>query len=192
MRGGDAVAVGALALLVGGVIFYFWPTSSGATAGDAESNFLLDAVDTMTSKITSWPAGSAPYQNLIQSSAELAGVPVMVGAWLLWKESRFNPEIIRGAKRSPVGALGIAQFMPATALQELGSVEAALDPVQAVPGAFRYLARLYAATGTWAGALAAYNWGIGNVTRKGLAVAPPETVDYYTTILNRSGMELTA
>lgn len=196
MRG--AVTVAAVAVLVGAAMYYAWPAPAGEgeggalTAGDEESNLFLDAVDTMQSKITGWPAGSAPYQATIQDAADTYGVPVMVLAWLLWKESRYNPAIIDGTKRSPVGALGIAQFMPATAAQELGSVAAALDPDTAIPGAARYLGKLYASTGTWGKALAAYNWGIGNVQRKGLSSAPPETLDYFTTILSRAGLETTA
>ncbi|MEH6434244.1 lytic transglycosylase domain-containing protein [Massilia sp. DD77] len=177
----------AAAVIVAAAMYYAWP-SEGATAGDDESNNILDAVDTMTSKINGgWPSGSAPYEELITWAAGLHGVPVLVLAWLLWKESRFLPEVISGAKRSRVGALGIAQFMPATAREELGSEAAALDPQHAVPGAARYLAKLYRSTGTWTEALAAYNWGIGNVQRKGLAAAPAETRDYYTVIMNRAG-----
>lgn len=196
MRG---ASIGAAVALVGAAIYYSWPAPAGdgeeggaPTAGDEESNVFLDAVDTMTSKITGWPAGSAPYQALIEDAADTYGIPVLVHAWLLWKESRYNPAIINGTKRSPVGALGIAQFMPATAAQELGSVEAALVPELAIPGAARYLAKLYNSTGSWSKALAAYNWGIGNVQRKGLSSAPPETLDYFTTILSRAGLEVTA
>jgi soluble lytic murein transglycosylase-like protein len=180
-------------VLVAAAVYYAWPATSStaepATAGDDESNKFLDAVDTMTSKISGWPAGSAPYQDMIERAATLYNVPVMVLAWLLWKESRYNPKIISGEVRSRVGALGIAQFMPATAVQELGSVDAALDPLQAVPGAARYLGKLYNSAGSWTGALAAYNWGVGNVTRKGLAAAPAETVDYFTTIMSRAGID---
>jgi soluble lytic murein transglycosylase-like protein len=185
-----AVALAALAL-AGAVAYYSWRQQAdiGSTTGDEESNSFLDAVDTMTSKITGWPAGSAPYQETIAAAAQTYGVPVLVLAWLLWKESRYSPAIIDGSKRSAVGAMGIAQFMPATAQQELGSVAAALDPAQAIPGAARYLGKLYNSAGSWAGALAAYNWGIGNVTRKGIAQAPPETVNYYTTILANAGIE---
>jgi soluble lytic murein transglycosylase-like protein len=84
--------------------------------------------------------------------------------------------------------MGIAQFMPATAAEELGSVEAALDPSVAIPGAARYLAKLYAALGAWDAALGAYNWGLRNVQRRGLAAAPAETRDYYTTILAKAGL----
>lgn len=156
------------------------------TAGDEDSNFLSDGFDTMSGMITGWPSGSGPYQSTITQAANNYGVPVSILAWLLWKESRYNPAIIDGTKRSPVGAMGIAQFMPATAAQELGSTAAALDPAQAIPGAARYLAKLYASTGSWAGALAAYNWGIGNVLRKGIDAAPAETRDYFSTILAKA------
>jgi len=79
-----------------------------------------------------------------------------------------------------VGALGIAQFMPATAA-DLGIDP--LDPFQAIDGAGRYLASLYRMFGNWTQALAAYNWGAGNVQRKGLTNAPAETVAYYSSIL---------
>lgn len=162
--------------------------TSGPTAGDDESNILEDGADSIMSVFSDWPSGSAPYQQAITDAALQYGVPVSILAWLLWKESRYNPVIIDGTKRSRVGAMGIAQFMPATAAQVLGSEQAALDPFQAIPGAARYLAGLYNSTGTWEGALAAYNWGIGNVQRKGLGAAPPETVDYYTNIMDKAGM----
>ena len=179
----------ALILLVAGATWLLLRQSQSGTAGDDESNSFEDGMNSIKGAIGMWPSGSEPYQDLIQQSANAEGVPTMILAWLLWKESRYNPAIIDGTKRSSVGAMGIAQFMPATAVDELGSVNAALDPDQAIPGAAHYLAKLYGRTGTWAGALAAYNWGIGNVLRKGLAVAPAETTDYYTTILSRAGGE---
>jgi len=163
--------------------------ASSGTAGDDDSNILQDTYDTMTSTITNWPAGSGPYQQLIISSADNTDVPVSILAWLLWKESRYSPSIIDGTKRSRVGAMGIAQFMPATAA-DFGIDP--LDPEQAIPAAAQYLARLYRSRGLWSEALAAYNWGIGNVQRKGLAAAPAETVNYYTSILSLAGMGATA
>jgi soluble lytic murein transglycosylase-like protein len=158
-----------------------------STAGDEESNAISDGLDDMNNIITGWPTGSAPYRAAIESAADTYGVPTGILAWLLWKESRYSPNIVNGSKRSRVGAMGIAQFMPATAVDELGSAAAALDPAIAIPGAARYLAKLWRATGTWAEALAAYNWGVGNVTRKGIEAAPAETVDYYETILTKAG-----
>ncbi|WP_343741812.1 lytic transglycosylase domain-containing protein [Herbaspirillum huttiense] len=163
-------------------------TITDTTVGDENSNFFLDAADEMQSMLTGWPAGSGPYQQIITDSANTYGVPVSALAWLLWKESRYRQEIINGTVRSSVGALGIAQFMPATAREELGSEAAALDPSMAIPGAARYLAKLISSAGSLQGGLAAYNWGIGNVQRKGLAAAPAETVDYYTTIMKKAGL----
>lgn len=154
------------------------------TVGDEESDVFTDTVEEMKSIVMNWPSGSDPYQNAIKSACEANGVPVSILAWLLWKESRYNPAIISGAKRSSVGAIGIAQFMPATA-RDMGIDPA--DPAQAIPAAAKYLAWLYQKTGQWDKALAAYNWGIGNVTRKGIASAPAETVDYYTSIMSKSG-----
>ncbi|WP_322400373.1 lytic transglycosylase domain-containing protein [Massilia luteola] len=158
------------------------------TAGDDNSNIFADGADTLMGMITDWPSGSDPYQQTITDAANQNGVPVSILAWLLWKESRYNPAIIDGTTRSRVGAMGIAQFMPATATQVLGSADAALDPSQAIPGAASYLASLYRQTGSWEAALAAYNWGVGNVQRKGLGAAPAETIDYYTTIMSKAGM----
>lgn len=178
----DTVIIVAAAVIVG-----MLAGRQGATAGDDESNIFLDGIDQVNSFLGGWPTGSAPYQDAINAASAAYGVPAAILAWLLWKESRYNPAIIDGSKRSPVGAMGIAQFMPATAREELGSTGAALDPSMAIPGAARYLAKLRRNVDTWAEALAAYNWGIGNVQKKGLDQAPPETVDYYTSILSKAG-----
>lgn len=184
----------AIALAVVGCAM-FWAAiqyDKAGTAGDDESNIITDGIDEMGSYITGWPSGSAPYRAIIESAGERYGVPPLLLAWLLWKESRYLPNVIDGTKRSRVGALGIAQFMPATAREQLGSEAAALDPARAIPGAARYLAWLYNSLGSWTAALAGYNWGIGNVQRKGLAAAPAETRDYYKTILanaNKTGAQ---
>jgi len=122
----------------------------------------------------------AKYADAITQAETANAIPRDMLARLLWQESRYREDIINGTVRSSVGAMGIAQFMPATA-RELGIDP--LDPFQAIPAAGRYLAKLYRMTGTWAQALAAYNWGIGNVLRRGLASAPTETRNYYSTIL---------
>lgn len=161
----------------------FWQDAEVApTAGDLESNIVSDTMNLFTN----WPTGSAPYRLTIEAAADETGVPVEILSWLLWKESRYNPKIISGQITSRAGALGIAQFMPGTAVEWLGSERAALDPEEAIPGAARYLQWLFNKTGSWSKALAAYNWGIGNVQRKGLAVAPAETRDYFTTILAKA------
>lgn len=127
------------------------------------------------------------YAPIIAATEQQFGIPAGLLHRLIKQESAFRQDIISGKKRSPVGALGIAQFMPATAQQELGSVNAALDPAKAIPGAARYLKKLHAALGTWEKAVAAYNWGIGNVQRKGLANAPRETRNYVAAVYYGQG-----
>lgn len=173
---------------IGFVLSELYRRMTVTTAGDEESDAFTDTVESMKSTINGgWPSGAAPYRSIIENASAKHGVPALLLAWLLWKESRYIPAIIDGTRRSSAGAMGIAQFMPATAREILGSEAAALNPELAIPGAARYLAGLYRSRGTWLEALAAYNWGIGNVQRKGIANAPAETVDYYTTILNKSG-----
>lgn len=122
----------------------------------------------------------AKYAQAIANAESANSIPSGMLARLLYQESHYRESIISGSVTSPVGALGIAQFMPATA-RDMGINP--LDPFQAIPAAARYLASLYRQTGTWTKALAAYNWGIGNVTRKGIASAPTETRNYYSQIL---------
>lgn len=123
-------------------------------------------------------ANEKRYAPDIAAAERQYGIPAGLLHRLIKQESAFRTDIITGKKRSPVGAMGIAQFMPATAREELGSTSAALDPERAIPGAARYLKKLHGIAGTWEKAVAAYNWGIGNVTRKGLAAAPRETREY--------------
>ena len=152
----------------------------------AESNIFSSIVDPIkdTAVTITRSIFGTPYDDLITSSANQYGIPPQVLYKLLYTESRFRPDIIDGRTKSPAGALGIAQFMPATAQQELGSTAAALDPAQAIPGAARYLAKLQRQLGgDLTKAVAAYNWGIGNVQRKGLSAAPKETRDYAMNIL---------
>lgn len=127
-----------------------------------------------------WPAGAEPYRETIVRSAQGQGISPDLLARVLYQESRFRPEIIDGRKRSTAGASGIAQFMPATAA---GFGIDPTDPSQAIPAAARYLRSLYDRFGSWPQALAGYNWGQGNVARRGIEAAPLETRRYVAEIL---------
>lgn len=127
----------------------------------------------------------AKYLSAIRAAESRYGLPSNLLARLLYQESRYRDDIINGRTRSQVGALGIAQFMPATARQF------GIDPLnsdQAIDAAGKYLKQLFTQTGTWVSALAAYNWGIGNVLKKGIQNAPLETKNYYSNILADIGM----
>lgn len=129
------------------------------------------------------PIWGTKYDTLILASAAKAGVNPGLLYRLLNQESRFRDDIIDGRTRSKSGAMGIAQFMPATAIEWLGTTKNALDPNKAIPGAARYLAWLIRQfDGNIEMAVAAYNWGIGNVKRKGMSKAPTETLTYVQTV----------
>ena len=108
----------------------------------------------------------------------------MLYALLQHESINFNPNVISGQQSSPAGALGIAQFMPATA-RELGVNP--LDIYSAVPGAARYLSNLTKQFGgnTSLG-LAAYNAGPGAIQRYGGIPPYPETQNYVNTITSRA------
>ena len=100
------------------------------------------------------------------------GLVALIGA-----ESAWDPNA-----ESPAGAQGLAQFMPPTSAEwEID----AWDPPDAISGAARYLRWLRSKMPSWSATLAAYNYGIGNVTRHldqngGLEVSklPAETRAY--------------
>jgi soluble lytic murein transglycosylase-like protein len=126
--------------------------------------------------------GEEPYAGLIDAAEAQHGIPARLLAALLYQESHYRPDIIEGRVRSPTGAMGIAQFMPATAVEWLGSQQAALDPTQAIDGAARYLRWLFGRHSSWRLAVAAYNWGTGNVARKDESAWPAETRTYVANV----------
>lgn len=90
------------------------------------------------------------------------GVPAEL-VWQAEAESSFNP-----AARSPVGALGLYQFMPATAQQyglRLSPEDERLDALKNARAAAKYLKTLHGRFGNWPLAFAAYNCGEGRVSK---------------------------
>lgn len=119
---------------------------------------------------------------IIERAAAAKNIPSMVLSALLKQESGFNINA-----RSPVGAQGIAQFMPGTAK---GMGVNPLDPESAIMGAAQYLRNgLDKFGGKMDLALAAYNAGSGAVQHyQGI---PPykETQNYVKNILGMAGQD---
>lgn len=98
-----------------------------------------------------------------------------------FQESRFRDDIVSGETRSPAGAVGIMQIIPKWH-PEIGE-RGALDPAIAIPYAAKFMRQLYNQFGSWEKALAAYNWGPGNLQKQPDPYKwPTETRNYVTSI----------
>lgn len=106
------------------------------------------------------PARSAALLPDLKRAFQAEGVPAAL-VWQAEAESSFNP-----AARSPAGAVGLYQFMPATAQQfglSLKPQDERLDAVKNARAAAKYLKLLHGRFGNWPLAFAAYNCGQGRV-----------------------------
>ncbi len=110
---------------------------------------------------------------LISAAAAKNDIPPEFFARLIWKESRFDHNAV-----SPVGAEGIAQFMPGTA--KLVGLKDPFDIEQAIPASAAHLADLKRNLGNFGLAAAAYNAGEGRVNQwlSSGGFLPLETEDY--------------
>lgn len=120
---------------------------------------------------------AAPFLAAFAAAESKYGLPPDLLNRVAYQESRYNPDAV-----SPVGAIGLMQFMPATAA-DFGINPA--DPFQSINAAGKYLAQLYKQFRSWPLAIAAYNWGPGNmqkhITKYGglnVAALPSETAKY--------------
>lgn len=106
---------------------------------------------------------SRKYLFHIVEELELRNMPTEL-ALLPFIESAFNPQAVSSAK-----AAGMWQFMPATGkyfeLTQNVFRDDRRDVLASTDAALDYLQKLYRMFGDWHLALAAYNWGEGNVSR---------------------------
>ena len=123
---------------------------------------------------------------LISREALRRGVPESFLARLIWQESSFNPSAV-----SPVGAQGIAQFMPETARER--GLQDPFAPQEALTASADFLSELHKLFGNLGLAAAAYNAGQGRVQRwlAGEGGLPLETRDYVHSITGRPAADWT-
>ena len=125
---------------------------------------------------------SAAYRQRAEEIFAEVGVPTEL-VWLAQVESGWKADAV-----SPVGAGGVWQFMPATArdfdMRVDEEVDERLDFEKATRGSAVYLRRLARRyDGNWELAIAAYNYGEGNVDK---ACAKAGVEDFWT--LSRAGL----
>lgn len=158
---------------------------SAAAKTDVQMNVLAYKTSSSTQSIeVAHQASNASYQNIARQAAKSYGLDPQFFINQIQQESGFNPGAV-----SPAGAVGIAQFMPATAAN-VGVNP--WEPVQALYGAARLMADLKAQFGgNYAMALAGYNAGPGAVQsainaggNNWYSYLPTETQNYIAVILH--------
>ncbi|MEY2994864.1 MAG: hypothetical protein RL357_1799 [Pseudomonadota bacterium] len=134
------------------------PELSGKRTADFEAFFAgkPDYIARMTER-------SQKYLYYIVQAIDERNMPMEL-ALLPFVESAFNPEANSRAK-----AAGMWQFMPATGrhfnLKQNVFRDERRDVLESTEAALNYLQQLYGMFGDWHLALAAYNWGEGNVMK---------------------------
>ncbi|MFA6009842.1 MAG: lytic transglycosylase domain-containing protein [Desulfobacteraceae bacterium] len=120
-------------------------------------------------------ATKGDFDSIIEKASEAHGVDPDLIRSVIKTESGFQ-----AGSTSPKGAMGLMQLMPGTA-KDLG-VRNAYDPFENVMGGTKYLKRLLDRYhGDTPKALAAYNWGPGNVD-KNSGKMPEETRNYISRV----------
>ena len=151
---------------------------------DKQTQWLVDRPDYVNRSM----ARSSRYLFYIVEEVNRRNMPTEL-ALLPFVESAFNPEAKSTAK-----AMGIWQFMPRTGqdfkLTQNVFRDERRDVLQSTNAALDYLQRLYKQFGDWQLALAAYNWGEGNVAKaikRNQAMRKP--TDYESLIMPRETRE---
>ena len=122
----------------------------------------------------------AAYYDTIEAIGAKYGLPENMLSRVAYQESRFDP----GALNKSSGAQGMFQIVP-----KWHPTAKPYEWRAAADYAAQYLRQLYKQFGTWSKALAAYNWGPGNVSKYGLSRAPAETDNYYKQIMADIGLQ---
>jgi hypothetical protein len=150
------------------------PTASAAGGGKDDPGSGDGAAGVARGSVPGFvPPRFAP---MLVRAAQRWNVSATLLAAQIYAESTFNP-----FARSRAGALGIAQFMPATA-RAMG-LDDPMDPEQAIDAQAHFMRDLLRRFGSVPLALAAYNAGPGRVAASGCIPNIPETRGYVARIL---------
>jgi len=140
---------------------------------------------------------SVPYRELFIASGKEYDIPWLVLAEIARRESAFNPKAVNWSDGT--GSRGLAQFVPATwrevTIGEGLTWDDAFVPEHNIRMQAKYLntlRRLVTKPGMSEADIvfamcASFNWGPGNVTRKGADAAPARTRAYAAGIVKAAG-----
>lgn len=172
---GEVVKVEAIDRPIGSIRRIITPTDSALPTSGGDTPAVSVASD--PTPAPAWQAGPAEqrYQALFADAGRRWNVDPKLLAAIAQAESGFNPNA-----KSPAGAQGLMQFMPATAA-ELGVDP--WDPASAIDGAARYLRTSLDRFGSTELAVASYNAGRGAVARYGGVPPYRETKAYVHKVL---------
>ena len=131
------------------------------------------------SVLPSYSRNKNAFDSIIKQAASQHGISEGLIKAVMHTESGFNVNA-----RSPVGAKGLMQLMPATARRF--NVSNAFDPYQNIMGGAKYLSWLMKRfNGNTSLVLASYNAGEGNVAKYGGIPPFRETQDYVRRVSSR-------
>ena len=141
--------------------------------------------DTQSGAVWVTPEAGRKYQFVFDQAEVMHGIPPGVLSRMAAKESGYNPNA-----KSPAGAIGLMQIIP-----RWHPTVDARDPIASIYYAGKYMRQNYDRFGTWAKALAAYNWGptalASAIKARGddwRSALPRETIDYISTITRDTGL----
>ncbi len=145
-----------------------------ALAGGRSSSSKLVAT------VRSWRRPPSGVLEALRAGASRYSVPLPLMIGVAHTESRYDPKAT-----SRAGAKGLMQLMPKTAAS-LGVADP-YNPQQSALGGAKFLQKLRKQYGGWEKALAAYNWGQGNVNRNPRpAQWPKATRNYVANVMKIS------
>lgn len=184
----NTIAIGVL--VIGGVGAATWwylnrvPPSTDTSEDDGYEGApesILDEVTVTAQKLvgSTWPyPRGQEYQRFFEAAEDMNNIPRGLLARQGYQESRFREDIISGQTVAGPGAIGIMQIIP-----KYHPDVNPYDPVESINYAARFLTSLHTQFGTWELALAAYNWGPGNIKKHpDPATWPTETKNYVVQI----------
>jgi len=135
------------------------------------------------------PKAGQVFEPLFIDASKQYALPAGLLSRVAYQESRYNPR----AFNKTSNASGMMQLVP----KWFPGVDP-WDVTQAVPAAARELSTLYRRFGSWAKALAAYNWGQGNLNKYAITPygdawlqhTPRETYNYVIDVCKDTGIKI--